>query len=72
MRDTTQGTNYGLLLINSSRQASITCLPRLIFKTFWSPIAALRHAATIAMPSLTIEDGDIAGQLTAIFRLSRE
>ncbi|MBC6609284.1 transglycosylase domain-containing protein [Hymenobacter sp. BT188] len=66
-RDTTQGTNYGLLL-NQLIEAGFDNIPaEADFKNFLVTYRSPGHAATIAMPSLTIEDGNIAGQLTATF-----
>jgi len=63
VRDTTQGTNYGLLA-NQLLEAAFDNVPdqanfRRFLVTYRSPL----HNATLAMPSLSIEDGDINGQL---------
>jgi hypothetical protein len=67
VRDTTQGTNYGLLL-NQLIEAGFDNLPAdADFQNFLVTYRSPAHQVTITMPRLTIEDGDINGQLTAVF-----
>ncbi|WP_324676833.1 biosynthetic peptidoglycan transglycosylase [Hymenobacter sp. GOD-10R] len=64
-RDTTKGTNYGLLL-NELLEAGFDNIPgEAAFKNFLVTYESPRHQARIVMPGLTIEDGDITGQLSA-------
>lgn len=64
-RDTTQGTNYGLL-VNQLLEASFDNVPgEADFRNFLVTYSSPRHRARIVMPQLGIEDGDIRGQLTA-------
>ncbi|MBC6989213.1 transglycosylase domain-containing protein [Hymenobacter sp. BT491] len=64
-RDTTQGTNYGLLL-NQVIEAGFDNLPgEADFRRFLITYRSPRHMASINMPRFSIKDGDIAGQLTA-------
>jgi len=64
-RDTVNGTNYGLLL-NQLLEASFDNVPgEADFRNFLVTYASPRHQARIEMPCLSIEDGDIQGQLTA-------
>ncbi|GGF25077.1 biosynthetic peptidoglycan transglycosylase [Hymenobacter cavernae] len=65
-RDTAKGTNYGVLL-NQLLEAGFDNVPgEAAFKNFLVTYDSPRHQAQITMPSLTIEDGDIKGQLTAV------
>jgi hypothetical protein len=64
-RDTTNGTNYGLL-VNQLLEASFDNVPgEADFRNFLVTYDSPRHQARIVMPRLAIEDGDIEGQLTA-------
>ncbi|UOG73680.1 transglycosylase domain-containing protein [Hymenobacter tibetensis] len=65
-RDTTKGTNYGLL-INQLLEASFDNVPgEADFRNFLVTYDGPRHQARIVMPRLSIEDGDIQGELTAV------
>jgi hypothetical protein len=65
-RDTTQGTNYGLLA-NQLLEASFDNVPEEAdFQNFLVTYDSPRHRARIVMPRLAIENGDIQGQLTAV------
>ncbi|SHJ63720.1 Transglycosylase [Hymenobacter daecheongensis DSM 21074] len=65
-RDTTQGTNYGLLA-NQLLEAGFGNVPgQADFRNFLVTYDSPRHRARITMPRLAIEDGDISGQLTAV------
>ncbi|GAA3933487.1 biosynthetic peptidoglycan transglycosylase [Hymenobacter algoricola] len=65
-RDTTQGTNYGLLA-NQLLEAGFDNVPgQADFRNFLVTYDSPRHRARITMPRLAIEDGDISGQLTAV------
>ncbi|QNH63417.1 transglycosylase domain-containing protein [Hymenobacter sediminicola] len=65
-RDTTKGTNYGLLA-NQLLEASFDNVPgEADFQNFLVTYDSPRHRARIVMPRLSIEDGDIQGQLTAV------
>lgn len=65
-RDTTRGTNYGLLA-NQLLEASFDNVPgEADFRNFLVTYDSPRHRARITMPRLAIEDGDIEGQLTAV------
>ena len=64
-RDTTKGTNYGLLL-NQVLETAFDNVPgEASFKDFYVSYSSPRHTALLRLPQLTIEDGDIAGRLTA-------
>ena len=64
-RDTSLGTNYGLLL-NRVLEAGFDNVPaQANFQDFLVSYDGTRHIARLQMPRLTIEDGDIRGQLTA-------
>ncbi|MDB5233168.1 MAG: hypothetical protein JWR44_161, partial [Hymenobacter sp.] len=64
-RDTTKGTNYGLLL-NQALETVFGNVPgEADFKDFTVSYATLRHTALLRMPELKIQDGDITGRLTA-------
>lgn len=66
VRDTTQGTNYGLVL-NQLLEAGFDNIPgEASFKNFLVTYRSPRHAAIITMPALTIQDGDISGEVTAL------
>ncbi|UYZ59442.1 biosynthetic peptidoglycan transglycosylase [Hymenobacter latericus] len=63
-RDTTKGTNYGVLL-NQVLETALENIPgEADFRNFLVAYESPRHRATITMPELTIEDGDLAGKLT--------
>ncbi|WBO82941.1 transglycosylase domain-containing protein [Hymenobacter yonginensis] len=65
-RDTTQGVNYGLLA-NQLLEASFDNIPgEADFQNFLVTYDSPRHRARVVMPRLSIEDGDIQGQLTAV------
>ncbi|GGG47204.1 biosynthetic peptidoglycan transglycosylase [Hymenobacter glacieicola] len=65
-RDTTKGTNYGLLA-NQLLEATFDNIPEEAdFRNFLVTYRSPRHEATLTMPRLAIEDGDITGQLTAV------
>ncbi|MBX0288801.1 transglycosylase domain-containing protein [Hymenobacter sp. HSC-4F20] len=65
-RDTTNGTNYGLLA-NQLLEATFDNIPEEAdFQNFLVTYRSPRHEATLNMPRLAIEDGDITGQLTAV------
>lgn len=65
-RDTTKGTNYGLLA-NQLLEATFDNVPgEADFRNFLITYRSPRHTATLTMPELAIEDGDIKGQLTAV------
>lgn len=65
-RDTTQGTNYGLLA-NQLLEATFDNIPEEAdFQNFLVTYDSPRHRARLVMPRLAIEDGDINGQLTAV------
>ena len=65
-RDTTRGTNYGILL-NQLIEAGFDNIPdQASFKNFLVIYQSSRHQVQVTMPGLTIEDGDINGQLTAV------
>ncbi|MBO3270720.1 transglycosylase domain-containing protein [Hymenobacter defluvii] len=62
-RDTTKGTNYGLLA-NQLLEAAFDNVPgQASFRRFLVTYRSPKHDATIEMPQLVIEDGDISGQL---------
>ncbi|WP_400190131.1 transglycosylase domain-containing protein [Hymenobacter sp. B81] len=66
VRDTTQGTNYGLLA-NQLLEAAFDNLPEEAdFRDFLVVYDGPRHQARLTMPRFSIEDGDIEGQLTVI------
>ncbi|RPD47589.1 penicillin-binding protein [Hymenobacter sediminis] len=65
-RDTANGINYGLLA-NQLLEATFDNIPEEAdFQNFLVTYRSPRHEATLTMPRLAIEDGDITGQLTAI------
>ena len=65
-RDTTKGTNYGLLA-NQLLEATFDNIPEEAdFQHFLVTYESPRHLARLTMPRLAIEDGDISGQLTAV------
>ncbi|GAB3297448.1 transglycosylase domain-containing protein [Hymenobacter tenuis] len=65
-RDTTKGTNYGLLA-NQLLEATFDNIPdEADFRNFLVTYQSPRHVASLAMPRLAIEDGAITGQLTAV------
>ena len=65
-RDTTKGVNYGLLA-NQLLEAGFDNIPgEADFQNFLVTYDSPRHRARITMPRLSIEDGDIQGQLTAV------
>ncbi|MBF9224327.1 transglycosylase domain-containing protein [Hymenobacter ruricola] len=64
-RDTTKGTNYGLLL-NQALETVFDNVPEeASFRDFTVSYANLRHTALLRLPELKIQDGDISGRLTA-------
>ncbi|WP_052733076.1 biosynthetic peptidoglycan transglycosylase [Hymenobacter terrenus] len=64
-RDTTKGTNYGLLL-NQLLETSFDNVPgEAFFRDFLVSYVSPRHTALLRLPELKIEDGDIKGRLTA-------
>ena len=64
-RDTTKGTNYGLLL-NQALETVFDNVPgEADFKDFYVSYLGLRHTALLRLPELKIQDGDITGRLTA-------
>jgi hypothetical protein len=65
-RDTTKGNNYGALL-NQLLDAGLDNIPgQADFRDFLVSYQSPRHAATLTMPQLAIEDGDLTGQLTVV------
>ncbi|QHJ09459.1 biosynthetic peptidoglycan transglycosylase [Hymenobacter busanensis] len=65
-RDTTQGTNYGLLA-NQLLEAGFDNLPdEADFRDFLVTYDSPRHQARLTMPQLTIDDGDLAGELAVV------
>ena len=64
-RDTTKGTNYGLLL----NQVLETCFDNVPgeadFKDFSVSYLSAQHTALLQLPQLKIRDGNISGRLTA-------
>ena len=64
-RDTTKGTNYGLLLNQVLETAFDNVPEEASFKDFYVRYLGPRHTALLRLPELRIEDGDIAGRLTA-------
>lgn len=65
-RDTTKGTNYGAVL-NQLLDAGLDNIPgQADFRDFLVTFRSPRHAATLTMPQLAIEDGDLTGQLTVV------
>ena len=64
-RDTTKGTNYGLLL-NQALETVFGNVPgEADFKDFYVSYVGPRHTALLRLPELRIQDGDISGRLTA-------
>ncbi|WP_310397662.1 biosynthetic peptidoglycan transglycosylase [Hymenobacter sp.] len=64
-RDTTKGTNYGLLL-NQVLETAFDNVPgEAEFTDFYVSYRSRRHTALLRLPELKIEDGDISGRLTA-------
>ena len=64
-RDTTKGTNYGLLL-NQALETAFDNVPgEADFKDFTVSYQSLHHDVRLRMPELSIKDGDIDGRLTA-------
>jgi hypothetical protein len=64
-RDTTKGTNYGLLL-NQVLEAGFDNVPgEASFKDFYVDYRSPQHTAQLRLPELQIKDGDITGRLTA-------
>jgi hypothetical protein len=64
-RDTTKGTNYGVLL-NQLLETGFDNVPgEASFRDFLVTYQGPQHVARLRMPQLQIEDGDIKGQLTA-------
>jgi hypothetical protein len=64
-RDTTKGTNYGLLL-NQALETVFDNVPgEADFKDFYVSYLGPRHTAMLRLPELKIQDGDITGRLTA-------
>ncbi|WP_345225159.1 biosynthetic peptidoglycan transglycosylase [Hymenobacter koreensis] len=65
-RDTTKGTNYGLLA-NQLLEAAFDNLPEEAdFRDFLVTYESPRHRARLTMPQFSIEDGDIAGRLSVV------
>jgi uncharacterized protein involved in outer membrane biogenesis len=65
-RDSTKGTNYGLLL-NQLLEAGFDNLPgEADFRDFLVTYNSPRHSASVTMPQFSIEDGDITGQLAIV------
>ena len=64
-RDTTKGTNYGLLLNQVLETAFDNVPDEAYFKDFYVSYLGPRHTALLRLPELRIEDGDISGRLTA-------
>lgn len=64
-RDTARGRNYGLLL-NQVLDASFDNVPGAAdFRQFVVSYASPHHRVQLVMPSLSIEDGEVQGHLTA-------
>lgn len=64
-RDTTKGTNYGLVL-NQMLETAFDNLPEEAdFKDFIVSYVSPLHVALLRLPALKIEGGDISGRLTA-------
>ena len=64
-RDTTKGTNYGLLL-NQVLETGFDNVPgEASFKDFYVNYRSPQHTAQLRLPELRIQDGDITGRLTA-------
>ncbi|MVN78899.1 penicillin-binding protein [Hymenobacter sp. HMF4947] len=64
-RDTTRGANYGLLL-NQILDAGFGSVPgEADFRQFVVSYDSPHHRVQLAMPQLTIKDGEVRGQLTA-------
>ena len=64
-RDTAHGRNYGLLL-NQVLDASFDNVPGAAdFRQFVVSYASPHHRVQLTMPSLSIEDGEVQGRLTA-------
>ena len=64
-RDTTHGTNYGLLL-NQVLDAGFGSVPgEADFRQFVVSYGSPHHRIQLLMPQLTIRDGEVRGQLTA-------
>jgi hypothetical protein len=64
-RDTLRGTNYGLLL-NQVLDAGFGNVPgEADFRQFVVSYSSPHHQAQLVMPRLSIQDGEVRGQLTA-------
>lgn len=64
-RDTTKGTNYGLLL-NQVLETAFDNVPgEASFKDFYVSYLSPHHTAFLRLPELKIQDGNISGRLTA-------
>ncbi len=64
-RDTTKGTNYGLLL-NQALETIFDNVPgEADFKDFYVSYTSPRHVVLLRLPELKIQGGDISGRLTA-------
>ena len=64
-RDTTKGTNYGLLL-NQALETVFDNVPgEADFKDFYVSYTSPRHVVLLRLPELKIQGGDISGRLTA-------
>ena len=64
-RDTTKGTNYGVLL-NQALETVFDNVPgEANFKNFYVSYNSPHHMALLRLPELKIQDGDISGRLTA-------
>ncbi|MFD2785638.1 biosynthetic peptidoglycan transglycosylase [Hymenobacter rubripertinctus] len=65
-RDTTKGTNYGLLA-NQLLEAAFDNVPgEADFRNFLLTYDGPRHRARLVMPRLAIESGEISGEMTAL------
>ncbi len=65
-RDTTKGTNYGLLA-NQLLEAAFDNVPgEADFRDFLISYDGPRHQARLVMPRLAIESGEISGEMTAL------
>ena len=64
-RDTTKGTNYGVLL-NQALETVFDNVPgEANFKNFYVSYNSPHHMALLRLPELKIQDGDISGRMTA-------
>ncbi|NVO31205.1 transglycosylase domain-containing protein [Hymenobacter lapidiphilus] len=66
VRDTTKGTNYGLLA-NQLLEATFDNVPdEADFREFFITYDGPRHRARLVMPRLAIKSGEISGEMTAL------